>query len=154
MSVTEKICQKIFCQKHLFSEFGPLEIRLKYEKFEIVEDIHTNCVVHFEKLWVFLKDLHMKFISDKKLYFIKVLWRHNESTKFKNILSFQRLPVAQKNIFWPKIIFATEIWKVSKILKKKSWPRNFFPVQYWVLIFEKLRNIRFWRTYKRWLWHF
>ena len=125
MSVTEKICQKNFCQKHLFSEFGPLEIRLKYEKFEIVEDIHTNCVVHFEKLWVFLKDLHMKFISDKKLYFIKVLWRHNESSKFKNILSFQRLPVAQKNIFWPKIIFGTEIWKVSKILKKNHDPEIF-----------------------------
>ena len=125
MSVTEKICQKIFCQKHLFSEFGPLEIRLKYEKYETLEDIYTNSVVHFEKLWVFLKDLHMKFISDKKLYFIKVLWRHNESTKFENILSFQRLPVAQKNIFWPKIIFGTEIWKVSKILKKNHDPEIF-----------------------------
>ena len=46
----KKICQKFCCQKRLFSEFGPLEIRLKYEKYEIVEDIHTNCVVHFEKL--------------------------------------------------------------------------------------------------------
>ena len=154
MSVTEKMCQKIFCQKRLFSEFGPLEIRLKYEKFEIVEDIHTNCVVHFEKLWVFLKDLHMKFISDKKLYFINVLWRHKESSKFKNILSFQRLPVAQKNIFWPKIIFGTEIWKVLKRFIKKSGSRNFSPVQFWVLNFEKLRNMRFWRTHKRWLRRF
>ena len=47
-----KNMSKIFCQKRLFSEFGPLEIRLKYEKYEIVEDIHTNCVVHFEKLSV------------------------------------------------------------------------------------------------------
>ena len=50
MSVTEKIRQKIFCQKRPFSEFGSLEIRLKYEKYETLEDIHTNCVVHFEKL--------------------------------------------------------------------------------------------------------
>ena len=140
--------------KCLFSEFGPLEIRLKYEKFEIVEDIHTNCVVHFEKLAVLLKYLHMKFISDTKLYFIKVLWRHNESLKFKCILTFQRLPEAQKNIFWPKIIFGTEIWKVLKQFIKKSGSRNFSPVQFWVLNFEKLRNMRFWRTHKRWLRRF
>ena len=50
MSVTEKMSQKVSCQKRLFSEFGTLEIRLKYEKYEILEDIHTNCVIHFEKL--------------------------------------------------------------------------------------------------------
>ena len=112
--------QKIFCQKRLFSEFGPLEFGLEYEKCEIAEVIHTNCVIHFKKLVVLPKDFHMKFISNTKLYFIKALWRHNESLKFKNILSFQRLPEAQKNIFWPKIILGTEIWKVSKKLKKKK----------------------------------
>ena len=47
MSVTEKISQKIFCQKRLFSEFGLLEFRLKYEKYEIAEDIHANCGIDF-----------------------------------------------------------------------------------------------------------
>ena len=154
MSVTEKRSQKFFCQKRLFSEFGPLEFGLEYEKYEIAEDIHTNCVIHFEKLVVLLKDFHMKFISNIKVYFIKALWRHNESLKFKNILSFQRLPEAQKNIFWPKIILGTEIWKVSKQFIKKSGSQNFSPVQNWVLKFEKLRNMRFWRTHKRWLRRF
>ena len=73
MSVTEKMSQKFFCQKRLFSEFGPLEFGLEYEKFEIAEDIHKNCVIHFEKLVLLLKDFHMKFISNTKVYFIKAL---------------------------------------------------------------------------------
>ena len=68
---TRKNVSKNFCQKRLFSEFGPLEFGLEYEKFEIVEDINTNCVIHFEKLVVLLKDFHMKFISNIKVYFIK-----------------------------------------------------------------------------------
>ena len=63
MLVTEKMSQKIFCQKHLFSEFRPLEFGLEYEKYEIAEVIHTNCVIHFKKLVVLPKDFHMKFIS-------------------------------------------------------------------------------------------
>ena len=114
--------QNFFCQKRLFSEFGPLEFGLEYEKYEIAEVIHTNCVIHFEKLEVLLKDFHMKFISSTKLYFIKAMWRHNESLKFKNILGFQRLPEAQKNIFWPKIILRTEIWPVLKQFKKNQDP--------------------------------
>ena len=73
MSVTEKMSQIFFCQNRLFSEFGPLEFGLEYEKYEIAEVIHTNCVIHFEKLEVLLKDFHMKFISNTKLYFIKAL---------------------------------------------------------------------------------
>ena len=64
--------------------------------------IHTNCVFYFEKLVVLPKDFYTKFISNTKLYIIKALWRHNESLKFENILSFQRLPMAQKNIFGPE----------------------------------------------------
>ena len=94
MSVTKKNVSNFFCQKRLFSEFGPLEFGLEYEKFEIAEDIHTNCVIHFEKLVVLLKDFHMKFISNIKVYFIKASWRHYESLKFKNILIFHRLPDA------------------------------------------------------------
>ena len=70
MSVTEKVTQKSFCQKRLFLEFWPLEFGLKYE---IAEDIYTNYVTYFEKLAVLLKDLHTKFISDVKAYFIKAL---------------------------------------------------------------------------------
>ena len=70
MSVTEKMSQKSFCQKRQFLEFGPLEFGLKYE---IVEDIYTNYVTYVEKFVVLLKYLHMKFISDAKPYFIKVL---------------------------------------------------------------------------------
>ena len=70
MSVTEKMSQKIFCQNRLFLAFGPLEFGLKYE---IAEDIYTNHVTYVEKLAVLLKDLHMKFISDVKPYFIKAL---------------------------------------------------------------------------------
>ena len=154
MSVTEKRSQKFFCQKRLFSEFGPLEFGLEYEKFEIAEDIHTNCVIHFEIFVVLLKDFHTKFISNMKVYFIKASWRHNESLKSKNILSFQRLLEAQKNIFWPKIILGTEIWKVLKQFIKISGSQNFIPVQNSVLKFEKLRNMRFWRTHKRWLRRF
>ena len=39
--------QKIFCQKRLFLESGPLEFGLEYKNYEIAEDIHTNCVIHF-----------------------------------------------------------------------------------------------------------
>ena len=46
----------------------PLEFGLKYE---IAEDINTNYVAYVEKLVVLLKDLHMRFISDVKPYFIK-----------------------------------------------------------------------------------
>ena len=63
--------------------------------------------------------------------------------KFKNVLSFQRLPEAQKNIFWPKIILGTKIWKVLKQFIKKSGSRNFSLVQFWVRKIEKLRNMRF-----------
>ena len=63
MTVAEKPSQKSFCQKRLFLVFGPLEFGLEYEKFEILEDIHTTCVIHFKKLVVLLKDFHMKFIS-------------------------------------------------------------------------------------------
>ena len=71
ISVTEK-CEKIPPKNaNVFLEFGPLEIGLKYE---IAEDIHTNCVIHVEKLVVFLKDLYMKFIADTKPYFIEVFF--------------------------------------------------------------------------------
>ena len=70
MSVTGKMSQKSFCQKRLFLEFGPREFGLKYE---IAEDIYSNYVTYVEKLVVLLKDLHMKFISDAKPYFIKAL---------------------------------------------------------------------------------
>ena len=70
MTVTEKMSQKSFCQKGLFFEFGPLEFGLKSE---IAEDIYTNYITYVEKLVVLLKDLHMKFISDVKPYFIKAL---------------------------------------------------------------------------------
>ena len=70
MSVTEKVTQKSFCQKRLFLEFWPLEFGLKYE---IAEDINTNYVTYVEKLVVLLKDLHIKFISDVKPYFMKAL---------------------------------------------------------------------------------
>ena len=42
-------------------------------KYKIAEDIYANFVTYVEKLVVLLKDLHMKFISDVKLYFIKAL---------------------------------------------------------------------------------
>ena len=62
--------QKSFCQKRLFLEFGPLEFGLKYK---IAADICTNYVTYVEKFVLLLKDLHMKFISDVKLYFIEAL---------------------------------------------------------------------------------
>ena len=139
--------QNFFCQKRLFLEFGSLEFGLKYE---IAEDIFTNYVTYVEKLVVLLKDLHMRFISDVKPFFIKALWRHNESLKIKNILSFQRLTEAQKNIFLPKIILWTEIWIVLKQLMKKLGSQNFILGQFFVLKFEKIRNMRFLRTHKRW----
>ena len=135
----------------VFSEFGPIEFGLKYE---FAEDIFTNYVTYVEKLVVPLKDLHMKFKSDVKPYFIKVFWRHNESSKFKNILSFQRLTEAQKNIWVPKIILGTEIWIILKQLMKKSGSQNFSPGLFLVLKFEKIRNMRFLRTLKRWRQHF
>ena len=64
------VSQRTFWQKPLFLEFGPLEFGLKYE---IAEDIYTNYVTYVEKLVVLLKDLHMKFESNTKLYFIRVL---------------------------------------------------------------------------------
>ena len=144
MSVIEKMSQKIFCQKRLFSEFGPLEFGLEYEKFEIAEDIHTNCVIHFEKLVVLLKDFHMKFISNTKVYFIKALWRHNESLKFKNILSFQRLPKAQKSIFLPKTFLETEKWKVIKPSIEKIRFSKFYSGP--ILGPKNWKFVRFWPT--------
>ena len=49
ISVTEENVSNFLCQKRLFLEYRPLEFGLKYEKYEIEEDIHTNCVIHFEK---------------------------------------------------------------------------------------------------------
>ena len=71
MSVTGKRSQKFFCQKRVFSEFGPLEFGLEYEKYEIAEVINTNFVIHFEKLEVLLKDFHNEVYIKYKTVFHK-----------------------------------------------------------------------------------
>ena len=48
MSITEEMSQNFVCKERLFLEFGPLEFALKYKKYKIAEDIHTNCAIHFE----------------------------------------------------------------------------------------------------------
>ena len=70
--------------------------------------------------WIWLKIRNIRNSYKLCHWCGKILWLHNKSLKFRNILSSQRLPEAQKNIFWPKIILGTDIWKVLKQFMKKN----------------------------------